>query len=116
MAACLISDKVMIAMQAKGLTFEGVHTCCGHLLGSRVGTLILDYLLGKNLVHNSKQQGEALLQGLEKIKTNHESIGDVRGKGLMCGPPLVITPRQVHDLLAILEEAVGSIEKSLLVC
>ena len=89
MAACVISDKVTDTMQAKAAAFEGVHTCCGHLLGSRVATLILDYLVGNNLVRNSKQQGEALLQGLEEIKAKHATVGDVRGLGLMCGVEFV---------------------------
>jgi adenosylmethionine-8-amino-7-oxononanoate aminotransferase len=89
MAASLISDAVANAVQAKGASFEGVHTCCGHLLGSRVAALILDYLEENNLVRNSKQQGEVLLRGLEEMKTNRVSIGDVRGLGLMCGVEFV---------------------------
>jgi adenosylmethionine-8-amino-7-oxononanoate aminotransferase len=89
MGASLISDAVANTMQAKGAAFEGVHTCCGHLLGSRVAVLILDYLMENNLVRNSKQQGEVLLQGLEEIKASHATVGDARGLGLMCGVEFV---------------------------
>jgi adenosylmethionine-8-amino-7-oxononanoate aminotransferase len=85
MAASLISNAVAAAVQAKGAAFEGVHTCCGHLLGSRAAAVILDYLRQNDLVRNSKLQGERLLQGLEEIKAGHASVGDVRGLGLMCG-------------------------------
>jgi adenosylmethionine-8-amino-7-oxononanoate aminotransferase len=165
MAASLISDAVANTVQAKAAAFEGVHTCCGHLLGSRVATLILDYMVKNNLVRNSKQQGEFLLKGLDEIKASHTAVGDVRGLGLMCGvefvkdkatkepfppefkvaeqimdacmerglivfpghgtvdgvagdhlllgPPLVITASQILDLLTILKDAIGSVEKSL---
>jgi 4-aminobutyrate aminotransferase-like enzyme len=42
-----------------------------------------------NLVRNSKQQGEVLLQGLEEIKASHATVGDARGLGLMCGVEFV---------------------------
>jgi adenosylmethionine-8-amino-7-oxononanoate aminotransferase len=85
MAACLVSDKVADTMQAGGAAFEGVHTCCGHLLGSRLATSILDYLEKNKLVQNAGQQGERLLQGLGALKESRPSVGDVRGRGLMCG-------------------------------
>jgi adenosylmethionine-8-amino-7-oxononanoate aminotransferase len=89
MGASLISSAVANTVQAKGAAFEGVHTCCGHLLGSRVATVILDYMVKNGLMHNSKQQGELLLQGLEELKASQPSIGDVRGRGLMCGVEFV---------------------------
>lgn len=89
MAACLVSDRVADTMPARGAAFEGVHTCCGHLLGSRLTTAILDYMEKNDLVRNSRQQGERLLQGLNHIRERHPSIGDVRGLGLMCGVEFV---------------------------
>ncbi len=165
MAACLVSDGIMGTMQARGAGFEGVHTCCGHLLGSRVTSVILEYMEKNNLVRNSSQQGELLLQGLEDLKANRPSVGDVRGLGLMAGvefvkdkatknpfppelkvaervmdacldrglivypghgtvdgtsgdhlligPPLVITSRQIGELLAILKDAIDAVEKDI---
>jgi adenosylmethionine-8-amino-7-oxononanoate aminotransferase len=167
MAASLICDAVADTVQAKGATFEGVHTCCGYLLGSRVAALILDYLEEKGLARNSTQQGEILLRGLEEIKAKHASVGDVRGLGLMCGvefvkdpatrqpfppelkvaervmdacmerglivfpghgtvdgsagdhlligPPLVIAAGQIAELLGILADAIGAVEKEILI-
>jgi len=165
MAACLVSVTVADMMEAKGAAFEGVHTCCGHLLGSRVATAVMDYIEKNQLVRNSKEQGERLLQGIEALKDRRPSVGDVRGCGLMCGvefvqdkaakrpyppelkvaervmdaclerglivypghgtvdgvagdhlligPPLVITAGQVADILAILSDAIGAIEREL---
>ncbi len=89
MGACLVSEKIAAAMQAHGAVFEGVHTCCGHLLGSRVAAAVLDYVNRKELIMNSKQQGALLLQGLSAIKGRRPSVGDVRGLGLMCGVEFV---------------------------
>jgi adenosylmethionine-8-amino-7-oxononanoate aminotransferase len=61
MAACLVSDSVADTMQARGAAFEGIHTCCGHLLGSRLATVILGYLERHHLVRNAREQGERLL-------------------------------------------------------
>jgi len=165
MAACLVADGIMHTMQSRGAGFEGVHTCCGHLLGSRVTSVILDYMEKNDLVRNSRQQGELLLQGIEHLKASRPSVGDVRGLGLMCGvefvkdqatrepfpselkvaehvmdacmdrglivypghgtidgasgdhlligPPLVITSKQIGDLLAILQDAVAVVEKEI---
>jgi adenosylmethionine-8-amino-7-oxononanoate aminotransferase len=89
MAACLVSGRVADTMPAKGAAFEGVHTCCGHLLGSRLAAAILDYMEAKDLVSNSSRQGERLLQGLKNLRASHPSVGDVRGLGLMCGVEFV---------------------------
>jgi adenosylmethionine-8-amino-7-oxononanoate aminotransferase len=165
MAACLVADRVISTMQTRGAGFEGVHTCCGHLLGSRVTSMVLHYMEKYSLVGNSRQQGELLLKGLEDLKASRPSVGDVRGLGLMAGvefvkdkatrepfplehklaervmdacmdrglivypghgtvdgnfgdhlligPPLVITPGQVKDLLAILEDAITAVEKEI---
>jgi adenosylmethionine-8-amino-7-oxononanoate aminotransferase len=42
----------------------------------------------------------------------HGTVDGVAGDHLLLGPPLVITTGQVRDLLAILEEAIASVEKS----
>jgi adenosylmethionine-8-amino-7-oxononanoate aminotransferase len=165
MAACLVCDSVADTMQARGAAFEGVHTCCGHLLGSRLATVILGYVERHHLVRNAREQGERLLQGLAALKDSRPSVGDVRGRGLMCGvefvrdrvakrpfppewkvaervmdacmerglivypghgtvdgaagdhlligPPLVITSDQVDDVVSILSDAVGAVEREL---
>jgi adenosylmethionine-8-amino-7-oxononanoate aminotransferase len=88
-AAGLISESVAATMAGLGTGFEGVHTCCGHLLGSRVASEILDYMERNDLVGNSRRQGERLLQGLALLRDRQPSVGDVRGLGLMCGVEFV---------------------------
>ncbi len=89
MAACLLSEAVVSAVQEKKGAFEGVHTCCGHLLGSRVTSTVLDYMARHRLVENAREQGKRLLDGLKEMQRGLRSIGDVRGLGLMCGMEFV---------------------------
>ena len=89
MAACLLSDAVVNAVAERKGAFEGVHTCCGHLLGSRVTSAILDYMVRHRLVENAREQGRRLLDGLREMQRAVRSIGDVRGVGLMCGVEFV---------------------------
>jgi adenosylmethionine-8-amino-7-oxononanoate aminotransferase len=103
MAACLVADGVVGAMQARGAVFEGVHTCCGHLLGSRVTSALLDYMEKNDLVRNFRQQGGLLLQGLEDLRGSRPSIGNVRGLGLMAGVEFV-------------QDAIQAVEKDLHLC
>ncbi len=89
MAACLIAEALAAAVESRGAAFEGVHTCCGHLLGSRVGCLMLERLEEERLAENAARQGERLLAGLREIARRRASIGDVRGVGLMAGVEFV---------------------------
>jgi 4-aminobutyrate aminotransferase len=46
-------------------------------------------LLEQDLIHNATVQGNYLIKGLRELQKKHESMGDVRGKGLMIGVELV---------------------------
>jgi adenosylmethionine-8-amino-7-oxononanoate aminotransferase len=47
------------------------------------------------------------------VYPGHGTVAGARGDHLLIGPPLVVTVTQVDDLLAILAEAIGAVEKSL---
>jgi 4-aminobutyrate aminotransferase len=46
-------------------------------------------LLQKELMANARIQGKRLIEGLRELQQTHESMGDVRGKGLMVAVELV---------------------------
>lgn len=46
-------------------------------------------LLEDGLMANAARQGERLMAGLRALQAEHESMGDVRGKGLMVGVEMV---------------------------
>jgi 4-aminobutyrate aminotransferase len=65
-----------------GSTFGGNPVCCAAALAT------LD-LVEKGLMANAARLGERLLAGACRLMAKHDSIGDVRGRGLMVGLELV---------------------------
>ena len=87
--ACIISNDIMNPMIEGGYVFEGGHTHSGQLLSCKVATAVMKYVIKNNLVENAKEVGQHLLNGLNELKDTFEFIGDIRGKGLMCGVEFV---------------------------
>lgn len=72
-----------IAQRTHFNTFGGNPVVCAQ------GKAVLEVIERENLQANSLEFGQRILAGLEKLKTKHNLIGDVRGKGLMLGVELV---------------------------
>jgi alanine-glyoxylate transaminase/(R)-3-amino-2-methylpropionate-pyruvate transaminase len=64
-------------------TFGGNPVVCA------MGKAVLEVIERENLQENSLKLGAHILAGLEKLKSKHPLIGDVRGQGLMLGIELV---------------------------
>jgi len=84
---------------AHGSTFGGNPVCCAAALAT------LDLVEG-GLAANAERMGTRLLAGLRSLAERHESVGDVRGLGLMIGIELVASratrepaPDLVHALV-----------------
>jgi 4-aminobutyrate aminotransferase len=82
-----------------GSTFGGNPVCCAAALAT------LD-VVERELVSNAAAMGERLLAGVRDLAKRHETIGDVRGLGLMIGVEFVKDrktrepyPRAVRDLV-----------------
>ena len=81
--AIIARDEVMKWGQgAHGSTFGGNPVCCAAALAT------LDLVEG-GLMANAQTMGEYLTSGLRRLAERHESVGDVRGRGLMIGVELV---------------------------
>ena len=52
--------------------------------------LVTIEMLQESLMQNARIQGERLIQGLQELQKSQESMGDVRGKGLMVAVELVL--------------------------
>lgn len=82
-----------IATETLGTAFdEGDHfTTFGanNQIGMAAGNAVLDVLQQERLAERAAEMGEHFLQGLRKLATRHDAIGDVRGLGLMIGVELV---------------------------
>lgn len=76
-------------------------------LPAAVGDKVLEIVLRDKLVDNSRARGKQLRDGLLKLQQRYGCIGDVRGRGLMCGveivgdrdakSPAVTLARQIAD-------------------
>jgi 4-aminobutyrate aminotransferase len=84
---------------AHGSTFGGNPVCCAAALAT------LDLVEG-GLMANAQAMGERLMSGLSRLAERHETIGDVRGLGLMIGVEFVTdratrepAPKVVQELV-----------------
>jgi len=84
---------------AHGSTFGGNPVCCAAAMAT------LDLVEGEYLA-NAKVMGERLMSGMQHLATKHETLGDVRGLGLMIGAEFVANrttrdpvPAFVHELV-----------------
>jgi alanine-glyoxylate transaminase/(R)-3-amino-2-methylpropionate-pyruvate transaminase len=65
------------------------NTFGGNPVSCAMGKAVLEVIDREKLQQNCLEVGAYCMQGLERLKTTHAVIGDVRGKGLMIGLELV---------------------------
>jgi 4-aminobutyrate aminotransferase len=100
--AIVAKEKVMTwPAGSHGSTFGGNPVCCAAALATLE-------LVESELADNAAKMGQRLMSGLKQLQKRHESIGDVRGVGLMIGVEFVkdrTTKEPDHDLVLQLEMA-----------
>jgi len=69
-----------------GFTYSGMPSACF------IGTQVAEYLRRHDLVNRARELGDYLHQQLHGLAQRHESIGDVRGMGLLAGVEFVGDP------------------------
>lgn len=67
----------------QGLTYSG------HALACAAGIATMEAYEDEGVIENAARMGEVLMRELRALQARHPSVGDVRGKGLMCGIELV---------------------------
>ncbi|MGZ8480984.1 MAG: aspartate aminotransferase family protein [Candidatus Limnocylindria bacterium] len=65
----------------------GAHggTYGGNVIACAASLATLDVIDDEGLVENARLQGERLIAGLRRVAADHDSIAEVRGRGLMVG-------------------------------
>ena len=71
------------------LGFTHVTSHVSDPLPAAVAEAVLDVVIEEDLPGAAQARGAQLLAGLQKLQGRHEAIGDVRGRGLLCGVELV---------------------------
>jgi alanine-glyoxylate transaminase/(R)-3-amino-2-methylpropionate-pyruvate transaminase len=84
--AAVVTTPEIAATLATRLHFN---TFGGNPVCSAGGRAVLQVIDEEGIQENSKKVGSYLLEKLDRLKQNHDIIGDVRGKGLMVGVELV---------------------------
>ena len=74
----------------------------GNPVSCAVGQTVLDVIEEENLQDNALDVGTYLLDQLKVLKSKHEIVGDVRGRGLFIGVELM---RDLESLTPATEEA-----------
>jgi putrescine---pyruvate transaminase len=92
LGAVVVNEKIESAFKANrdalGAIYHG-YTYSGHPVGCAAALACLDETFARDLPGNSKAQGDYLLEGFRQLGRKHETIGDVRGQGLMLALELV---------------------------
>jgi 4-aminobutyrate aminotransferase-like enzyme len=87
-------------------TFGGNPVSCAAALA------VLDVLKEEHLVENARDVGEYARQGLRKLSTVHETIGDVRGQGLFFGAEFVVDRDSKKPAAAYVKRVVNAMRES----
>lgn len=89
MAATVVSDRIINVIRKGSKVVMSGHTFSANPLSAAVCNAVLEYMEKHHLVDNAAEQGDRLLNGLKDLTRKYPIIGEVRGKGLLCGMELV---------------------------
>jgi 4-aminobutyrate aminotransferase-like enzyme len=87
LAAVVTSTEIEKTCFDRGFLFYTTHV--NDPLPAAVGLKVLEIVVRDGLVERSWKAGLRLKAGLEELKRKYGCIGDVRGRGLMCGVEIV---------------------------
>jgi 2,2-dialkylglycine decarboxylase (pyruvate) len=91
LAAVVTSAEIEERAHERGYLFYTTHF--SDPLPAAVGNTVLDVLERDRMDERARELGGFLREGLLALKDRHESVGDVRGRGLMQGIELVVDRR-----------------------
>ncbi|MCK6257156.1 aspartate aminotransferase family protein [Fictibacillus sp. KIGAM418] len=89
MAATVVSDRIINVIRKGSRVVMSGHTFSANPLSAAACCAVMEYMEQQNLVQNAEEQGERLLNGLKELEQKYSFVGNVRGKGLLCGLELV---------------------------
>ncbi len=93
LGATAVTDKVFDAFKgdaADNVQFNQLSTYGGHPVACAVALENLAIIAEDGLVENAARMGALLQAGLRELAADHPIIGEIRGKGLLCGIELAV--------------------------
>ena len=84
-----ISDEIAATIRQSDKPWMHAYTYSGHPTPCAVGLATLKYIEENGLVAQAAEKGAYLLERLHVELDGHPHVGNVRGKGMMCGVELV---------------------------
>ncbi|MFJ9532049.1 aspartate aminotransferase family protein [Herbaspirillum sp. NPDC101396] len=102
LAATVTTAQIEQAVHERGFTFYTSHV--SDPLPARVGLAVLNTIRNEDLIRRAQSTGSYLRSRLLELQTRYESIGDVRGEGLLLGVELVAdreSRNPAHELGAL---------------
>ncbi|MCY4310324.1 MAG: aminotransferase class III-fold pyridoxal phosphate-dependent enzyme [Rhodospirillaceae bacterium] len=92
LGACVVNARIEEAFKSSndmlGTIFHG-YTYAGHPVGCAAALACMDETFRLDLPGNSRVEGDYLLTCLRTLEARHETVGSVRGKGLMLALEIV---------------------------
>lgn len=85
LGATLVSDKIVDTIRSKSGRFIHGFTYSGTPVSCLVGLKVFEIMQDENLFNRAQHMGSYLRRKLLELASRHETIGDVRGLGLLVG-------------------------------
>ena len=84
-----MSERIAQVLDTGEMTWMHAYTYSAHPVGCAVALRTLDIIEQEDFPSQAAEKGAYLLKQLQAALASHSHVGDVRGKGLMCGIELV---------------------------
>jgi putrescine---pyruvate transaminase len=84
-----INEKIAQALDTGEQTWMHAYTYSAHPVGCAVALAMLDIVHQEDFPQQAAEKGAYLLKALQAELASHPHVGEVRGKGLMCGIEIV---------------------------
>jgi adenosylmethionine-8-amino-7-oxononanoate aminotransferase len=80
-----MNEKIATALDSGDMAWMHAYTYSAHPVGCAVALATLDIIEREDFPAQAAEKGSYLLKALKAALATHPHVGDVRGKGLMCG-------------------------------
>ncbi len=84
-----INDTIADTLEKADTPWMHAYTYSAHPIGCAVALRMLQLINEEGFPEQAETKGRRLLHGLRSALADHEHVGDIRGKGLMCAVELV---------------------------